>query len=800
MNSSPLRGFPGLLLVALLLGTASGVLAATQSSNHPTVEDGVLDLRNVDLRDPVAIAGQVPFYWHELARDADQLDSSNRRTVAFPSYWHNLEVDGEPLGSEGYATYHIRILLPQEAHYSMILEHMYLSYELYQDGVLLASNGKVGENKHEYRPEWRPQMVDLYPTNSDTVDLVLQIANFHHARAGLVKPIVFGENQAIHRIHTNHLAYDLILTGCLIMGGLFFLGLYFFGRQQAAILFFSLFCLAYSYRIIGSGFYVLHSLLEDYPWWLAYRMEYISLYISVLCFSRFVLHLYPEETSKLVFNIIRVGSWSIIASCVVLPMAYSTQILRPYLIFLFMAFAYVIWVYLQAWRHRRPGSLYALMSTVVVLFVFSYNILAYFELLEAQGGVSFWGYIVFFFSQSLLLSHQFSYSLKKAKERAEIASEAKTDFLATISHEIRTPLNAIVGMSHLVLRNNPRPDQIKNLESLTFSAENLTSLINDILDFNKIESGNLTLEYLPTDLGSHATKIIKGYIGEADLKKIELGLSIDPNLHDNLLADPVRMAQVLNNLINNALKFTERGRVDLEITVVQDLADAQVLEFRVADTGIGIRKEKMEQIFERFTQASSSTTREFGGTGLGLSIVRGILGIYGSKIHVSSQLGEGSVFSFVIKLDKSFESVVVEPERVEVPENLGILEGKRVLVVEDNIMNMVIAEEFLSRWGMKLGKASNGEDAIKLVKEEPYDLVLMDLHMPIMDGYAATREIKKGFPKLPVVALTASTIAEQEQQIRQAGMDGYVLKPFHPKDLRAKLTQVLSTSAIDGIG
>ncbi|MEM9324378.1 MAG: ATP-binding protein [Bacteroidota bacterium] len=782
------------LLVPLLIGIS--LHATANMDRATTLPTGVIDLRNFDLRDPIGISGQVPLYWNELVSDVNELQQHSAWVVDFPALWQGQQIGDQRLDPRGYGTYYLELWLPQNtAHYSLIIQDLSMAYALYQDGRLVTSAGKVGVSKIEYKPEWQPKTIDLYPTGSDTVRLLLQVSNFHASRGGLAKPIIIGESDAVDRIYTSQLAYELILTGCLVMGGLFFLGLYLFGRHEPAILFFSLFCLVFGYRIIGSGHHALQSLIADFPWWLSIRLEYISLYASVCLFSQFVLNLYPNETSKLVVKVILGGTALFILSTIFLPVYQFTQMLGPYFIALIAAFAYCVWVYVQAWWNKRHGSMYALMSTVVVLLVATYQILDFFQFLDENHALSFWGYILFFFSQSLLLSHRFAYSLKKAKERAEIASEAKTDFLATISHEIRTPLNAIVGMAHLVLRNNPRADQIKNLESLTFSAENLTSLINDILDFNKIESGSLTLEYLPVDLASHATKIIKGYFGESDLKKIDLGLSVDPRLHSQLLVDPVRIAQVLNNLINNALKFTERGRVDLEIAVVQDLPDAQVLEVRVADTGIGIHKEKMEQIFERFTQASSSTTREFGGTGLGLSIVRGILSIYGSQIHVTSQLGEGSTFSFVIKLDKSFETVVSEPEVVEITVDLNVLEGKRVLLVEDNVMNMVIAEEFLSRWGMQLGKATNGEDAIELVQNQEFDLVLMDLHMPIMDGYAASRVIKREFPALPIVALTASTIAEQEQEIRQAGMDGYVLKPFHPKDLQAKLTQVLSEVA-----
>ncbi len=775
-------------LVVLLVGHLS----------FSQTRQGVLDLRNWDPQEPMLLSGEYEFYWNTLADSAEELDSLDYMLVAFPALWSDLELAGEKLPPFGFATYRLKLLLPTgTSKFSALVEDMYCAYALYADGQLVAKNGKVGRTMQEHQPFWQPKKVD-FNAASDTLELILQISNFEHSKGGALEPMVFGSEPVISRLSRNQQAYDLLLTGCLIMGGLFFLGLYLFGRHQASILYFSLFCITYSYRIIGSGHYVLHSLIDGYPWWIAIRLEYISLFASVLLFAQFLIRLYPLDTSQRFVRFVSIICWLCMMSTIVLPLFYFSQIVTPFFLFLLAAFSYTVRVYVTAWKRKRPGGLYALLSIAIALFIFSYNILSYFQLLDASDRVSFWGYISFFFSQSLLLSHQFAYSFKELLRKAQLANEAKTDFLATISHEIRTPLNAIVGMAHLTLRSNPRQDQIRNLESLTFSAENLTSLINDILDFNKIDSGSLKLERLPVNLREHAEKIVKGYEGQSILKNIPIYLDVDERIYHHFLADPVRIAQVFNNLINNALKFTAEGRIDVEIEVLQDNSDSQILDVRIKDTGPGIHKDHMELIFDRFTQASTSTTREFGGTGLGLSIVRGILNLYGSQIKVTSTLGQGSVFSFEIKLEKAKTADIrtkrkeMDKEPIETnPENL---EGKRVLIVEDNLMNMVIAEEFLSRWGMELDKATNGQEAVDKTQDNDYALILMDLHMPVMDGYEASKAIKAMKPDIPILALTASTVAEQELQITEAGMEGFVLKPFHPKDLKAKLLQVLSDS------
>ena len=755
----------------------------------------VLDLRDQDWTKPIELRGTFDFYWMTMESDLDALGSYPSQKVRFPDIWTNVSFDGEQLPAFGYATYAARVILPANTrNVGAIVEDMYCAYALYIDGQLVARNGQVGD-EDSHRPEWKPQKVDI-PSRGDTLELVLQISNYEHSKSGSLEPILVGAPEVINILYRNQVAYDLILTGCLLMGGLFFLGLYLFGRNEEAILYFSLFCLTYSYRIIGAGHYVLHGLLENYPWWLATRLEYLCLFASVFFFAQFVIRLYPEDTSKWSIKFVAICCGLSTLATVLLPPYYFSQIIAPFFGFLLLAFGYTIWIYITAWNRGRPGSFYALVSTLVVLIIFSYNILSYFGLLSASDRISFWGYIGFFFSQSLLLSHKFAYTFKIALEKAQQANQAKTDFLGTISHEIRTPLNAIVGMAHLVMRNDPRQDQMDNMEALTSSAENLTSLINDILDFNKINSGSLSLEELPVDLKEHLEKIVMGYKGQSDAKGVPINLNFDDKVYPHFLADPVRISQVLNNLIGNALKFTSEGQVDVSVRLLEDQKSAQIIDLSVHDTGPGIHKDKMELIFDRFTQASTSTTREFGGTGLGLSIVKGILKLYGSQIKVTSTLGQGSIFAFEIKLQKAKNAPVKKPvkmsEKNSTSENSELLQGKNVLIVEDNLMNMLIAEEFLGRWGMKLDKAANGQEAVDKAKERDYDLILMDLHMPVMDGYEASKIINSSKPDIPILALTASTVAEQEAQIKSAGMIGFVLKPFHPQDLMSKLSQVLA--------
>jgi PAS domain S-box-containing protein len=380
-------------------------------------------------------------------------------------------------------------------------------------------------------------------------------------------------------------------------------------------------------------------------------------------------------------------------------------------------------------------------------------------------------------------------ALIKAKEQAEQASQAKAQFLSTMSHEIRTPMNAVIGITHLLLMNNPLPDQVKNLDLLKFSGENLLHLLNDILDFSKIEAGKVHFEEVDFSIKNLLSGIKHSLGIRAEEKGIQLNMLTDPELPAMLKGDPTRLSQVLNNLLGNAIKFTEKGHVSLSLDVLENNPDEILLEFTVSDTGIGIPAEKLQHIFDSFSQASTDTTRKYGGTGLGLAITKKLLELQGSQIQVESEAGKGSKFFFRLPFGPS----MAKPAGNRYPQadlntNQG-LNAHRILLVEDNPVNTVVAAHFLESWGVEVEVAENGARACELVQAQTFALVLMDLQMPVMDGYQATKRIRETYDKkeLPIIALTADAMQGVQEQIHAAGMNDYISKPFSPDELYKKI-------------
>jgi PAS domain S-box-containing protein len=384
-----------------------------------------------------------------------------------------------------------------------------------------------------------------------------------------------------------------------------------------------------------------------------------------------------------------------------------------------------------------------------------------------------------------------------AKEKALQLSEAKEMFLSVMSHEIRTPLNAILGMTHLLIDNKPRPSQLEDLNILKFSGENLLHIINDILDFTKVETGNLQLESIPFSLRSLSTDILNSLQVNVHKKENQLQSEFDERIPDKILGDKTRLYQVLMNLLGNAMKFTEHGLIKLAIYLENETAEDITVNFKVSDNGIGIPKDKQSYIFESFTQAKSNISRKYGGTGLGLAITKKLLKLYKSEIEVVSEEGKGSIFSFSITFLKALLPIAHQ----KASEQPAVFKGKKVLVVDDNEINVLIARRIFSKWGLEIDFASDGYQAIEKVKSNPYDLVFMDIKMPGIDGFETTLIIRDlpgdYFKKLPIIALTASTLSNENTKFNDAGMNGHMLKPFNPIEIKALLTDFLRSSQQD---
>jgi PAS domain S-box-containing protein len=400
-----------------------------------------------------------------------------------------------------------------------------------------------------------------------------------------------------------------------------------------------------------------------------------------------------------------------------------------------------------------------------------------------NGDMVWYGYLT-----DITKQKEFETKLDEARKAAEKATQIKSDFLSMISHELRTPLNAISGSVYSLFHENPTDSQKSALNTINFAVDNLIIMINDLLDFQKIEAGKLTIEHNPLNLKGLLEQIIKGLSFHATDSKNKLSLHLSEGLDIAVKGDKTRLSQILNNLITNALKFTQEGKVDVKVDLVGHVRNKVRIYFEVKDSGIGIAPENQEKIFNDFDQVRPTFSTKYGGTGLGLSITRKLLKLMGGTIALESQVGKGSKFFFELEFDVAEQELAVIQE---VKAKSISFDTLHLLMAEDNDVNSLVLGKIIKKWGFTYDRVLNGQEAVEAVKNNSYDCILMDIQMPVMDGFEATTEIKK-FSEIPVIALTAAAKLEIMEKIDECGFEGFVAKPIDAAELLKRIKEVIT--------
>ncbi len=687
------------------------------------VEHGILDLRDNDFKNEIELRGDWEFYYNELLTPKE-LKKHERHYHHFPELWNNISQNGKKISVFGYATYRLTILLDKDFPLlALQIPDVNSSYKMWINGEEFQHNGTVGTSKATSKPHRLP-LTTVLNNKTDTIEIVLQISNFHHSKGGISHSIFLGN--AHNLLHKRELSvtYDVLITGSVLISGLFFFGLFFFGQYDRAMLFFAMFCIFYAYRVVGYGNYYLHHIFPNLSWTAAVRLEYISLFLSSLFFLEFLKHIFPDENRKLILRIFEIITAFFLFFTLFFPPHIFTAALPFFLVAVIFFIVYALFVITLASYNRRIGSVNSMLSILCMLTAIIVLTLEHFNLYTASDSFIFLCYIGFFFFQSLIMSFRFSKQFKDAIEKANEAVKAKSEFLATMSHEIRTPMNGVIGMTSL-LSDTPLTENQRNfVETIRISGENLITVINDILDFSKIESGKMELEKQPFEIEAALESVCDLLSLKASEKGLGLYCDIDRDVPTIVVGDVTRLKQIILNLVSNAIKFTAVGEILLKIKKIKNKDNIIILQFDVSDTGIGIPDDKRSRLFNAFSQVDASHTRKYGGTGLGLAISKKLTELMGGTIWVESEVNKGSVFSFTVQLNLNNDAY----KPIAYLQNFPYLIGKKIVLISDNQSFTIFIKKQLAYLSLDTTFFTSSEFMLlnDTATTPPSDLIIVD--------------------------------------------------------------------------